>query len=247
MFGLFKKKSKKLENPIDLSTLKVDVHSHLIPGVDDGSQSMEESIKLVRELQKLGYNKLYTTPHIQQDKFRNTPEILTAGLHDLRKELQAQDIAMRVEVGAEYLLDDGFRDKMEAGNLLTIGDNFVLVELSYFTEPFGLKQIFFELQTNGYKVILAHPERYTYWHNNFSVYEELYNRNIFLQLNINSLTGWYSDQSMKVAQQLIDKKLIRFLGSDLHNEVYLKQLQLSLYEPYLDKVLSSGKIMNHKL
>jgi tyrosine-protein phosphatase YwqE len=247
MFGIFKKKSKKLSQAIDLSALKTDMHSHLIAGVDDGSKSLEESVALVKGLAELGYNKLYTTPHIQQDKFRNTPEIITGGLSDLKAELNKEDVHIRMEAAAEYLIDDGFREKMESGKLMTIGDNYVLVELSYFTEPFGLKNTFFELQTNGYKVILAHPERYTYWHNSFEVYEELYNRNIYLQLNINSLTGWYSEQSMKVAQKLIDHKLIRFLGSDLHNEVYLKQLQMSLYEPYLDKVLSSGKIMNHKL
>lgn len=247
MFNLFKRKAKKLDRAIDLSVLKTDMHSHLIAGIDDGSKTIEESVELVKGMQALGYDKLYITPHIQQTKFRNTEAIIKGGLHDLKAELKEQGVNIRLEVAAEYLIDDGFREKFESGSLMTMGDNFVLVELSYFTEPFGLKNIFFDLQTSGYKVILAHPERYTYWHDSFEVYEELYNRNIYLQLNINSLTGWYSIPSMKVAQQLIDKKLIRFLGSDLHNEVYYKQLKNSLYEPYLEKALNTCKLMNHKL
>jgi len=238
---------KKNENPFDFSNIVVDMHSHLVPGIDDGSQSMEESIDLIRSLKNLGYKKLITTPHIMADRYKNTPEIIQAGLKKLRQALENQRIEIEIDAAAEYLIDDLFLTKIKKGNLLTMGDNFILVELSYFTEPPNLNNVFFELQTNGYNIILAHPERYTYWHQNPEKYQDLYDRGIFLQLNINSLTGWYSKESMHIAHKLIDNKLIKFLGSDTHNAVYMNELQKSAYEPYLNKVFETNNIMNSKL
>lgn len=240
-------KSAEPISPIDMSEIGVDMHSHLIPGIDDGSKSMEESIELIRELKEMGYRKLITTPHIQHDRFKNTPEIINKGLEILKKELIKNNINIEVEAAAEYLIDDGFAEKIRSGKLLTFGNNFILVELSYYSEPFNLKNIFFDLQTSGYKVILAHPERYVYWHNNIDVYEELFDRGLYLQLNINSLTGWYSMESKNVAEKLIDKKLIRFLGSDTHNHTYLNELKRSTTKTYLRKAIETNNIINNKL
>jgi tyrosine-protein phosphatase YwqE len=241
------KKKQILEKDIDLGILNADMHSHLIPGIDDGSKSIEESITLIRELKSLGYKKIITSPHIQNEKFKNTADIINSGLENLRAELEKSNIQIEIEAAAEYLIDDGFIEKYKQGKLMTFGDNYILVELSYYSEPMNLKQLFFDLQLDGYKIILAHPERYTYWHNNLNTYQELFDRSIYLQLNINSLTGWYSKESQKIAKELIDRKLIKFLGTDLHNEVYLNQLKLSLREPYLKKILDSGLILNSEL
>ena len=238
---------KKNENPFDFSKIVVDMHSHLVPGIDDGSQSLEESIDLIRSLKNLGYKKIITTPHIMADRYKNTPEIIKTGLKKIRQVLENQRIEIEIDAAAEYLIDDLFVTKIKEGELLTMGDNFILVELSYFIEPPNLNNVFFELQTNGYNVILAHPERYTYWHENFEKYQDLYDRGIYLQLNINSLTGWYSKESMHIAQKLIDNKLIKFLGSDTHNAVYMNELQKSAYEPYLNKAFETNKIINSKL
>jgi tyrosine-protein phosphatase YwqE len=244
---IFNKKAKVLKEPVNLGALHTDLHSHLIPGIDDGSKTMEESITLIRELWDLGYRKLITTPHIMTDYYKNTPEIILSGLDNLRAELKKQGLEMEVEAAAEYMLDDGFMDKLEAGNLLTFGNKFVLVELSYVAEPPNLSTIFFELQTNGYQVVLAHPERYNYWHRNFDKYQDLFDRNIYLQMNINSLTGWYSAESKAIAERLLENNLISFLGSDLHNQNYLSELKKSRYMPALEAVISSNKIMNTKL
>jgi len=241
------KKKKILASDIDLGVLKTDMHSHLIPGIDDGSKSVEESILLIRELKALGYQKIISTPHIQNDKFKNNAAIINNGLENLKIELDKSGIQIEIETAAEYLIDDGFIEKYKQGKLMTFGDNYILVELSYYSEPMNLKQLFFDLQLDGYKIILAHPERYTYWHNNLNTYQELFDRSIYLQLNINSLTGWYSKESQKIAKELIDRKLIKLLGTDLHNEVYLNQLKLSLREPYLKKVIDSGLILNSEL
>jgi len=244
---LFKKKTKLLSEAVDLSSLYTDLHSHLIPGIDDGSKSMEDSITLIRELWDLGYRKLITTPHIMADYYKNTPDIILSGLEDLRAELKKQGIAMEVEAAAEYMLDDGFMTKLEEGNLLTFGNKFILVELPYVEEPPNLGTIFFELQTNGYQVVLAHPERYNYWHQDFSKYQDLFDRNIFLQININSLTGWYSPESKAVVEKLIENGLVSFLGSDLHNQNYLQELKKSRFMPALAEVIGNPKILNSKL
>lgn len=238
---------KEIIEPVDMSILGADMHSHLIPGIDDGCQKIEESIDIIRNLKALGYKKLITTPHIQNDRFKNNRQIIMAGLDNLKIELIKNSIDIEMEAAAEYLIDDGFTDKYKNEKLLTFGDRFLLVELSYFSEPFNLKNIFFDLQTSGYKVVLAHPERYVYWHNRIEIYQELFDRNIYLQLNINSLTGWYSKESKIVAEKLIDKKLIRFLGSDTHNHVYLSELQKSTSQPYLRKALETNQILNSKI
>ncbi len=244
---IFSRKSKLLSEPVDLGILHTDLHSHLIPGIDDGSKTMKDSITLIRELWDLGYRKLITTPHIMNDYYKNTPEIILSGLDNLRAELTKQGIKMEIEAAAEYMLDDGFMDKLEAGDLLTFGNKFVLVEMSYIEEPPNLNSVFFELQTNGYQVILAHPERYNYWHHDFSKYQDLFDRNIYLQMNINSLTGWYSPESKNIAERLIENKLISFLGSDLHNQNYLRELKKSRYMPALAEIIGSEKILNSKL
>jgi len=213
---------KKNENPFDFSQIGVDMHSHLVPGIDDGSKSMEESVELIRALKELGYKKLITTPHIMADRYKNTPEIILSGIEKLKKTLKNHKIDMEIEAAAEYLIDDLFPEKMKEGNLLTMGDNYILVELSYFTEPPNLNNVFFELQTNGYNIILAHPERYIYWHDKPKKYQDLYDRGIFLQLNINSLTGWYSKESMRIAQKLIDNKLLKNI--ERLSKYFLKRL-----------------------
>lgn len=248
--NLFKKlfgKEKLLEKPIDLGLLHTDMHSHLIPAIDDGSKSMDESIQLVRSMAEMGYKKLIITPHIMADRYKNNPEIILSGLEKLKAKIQNNNINIELEAAAEYLLDDGLETKVEQNNLLTFGDNNILIELSYFSEPPNLKSILFDLQIKGYNVILAHPERYVYWHDKFEKYEDLYHQGIFLQLNINSLTGWYSEESKRIAQKLIDQKLIKYLGSDTHNDTYINELSKSRYMPYLAKALDTNPIRNHKL
>lgn len=246
--NIFRKKSASfLDNPLNLGLLHTDLHSHLIPGIDDGSKTMDESVMLVRELQSLGYKKLITTPHIMTDYYKNTPEIILSGLDQLRERLAVEKIDMEIEAAAEYMLDDGFEKKLYEGQLLTFGDNYVLVEMSYMVEPINLSSLLFELQTEGYKVVLAHPERYTYWHNNFKKHNEMNDRGIYYQMNINSLTGWYSEGSKKMAEKLIAEDMIKFLGSDMHNENYLNELKKSRHIPQLEKMLNNPKVLNSTL
>ena len=239
--------NRQLNEPFDISVLKTDMHSHLIPAIDDGSGSMEESIDLVRRLSDLGYKKLITTPHIMQDMFKNTPEIILSGLKKLQTAVKNAGIPIEIDAAAEYLIDDGFEDKIENGKLLSFGNNYVLVELSFFAEHPNLSSIIFDLQISGYKVVIAHVERYTYWYENMKKYEELKDRNVFFQLNTISLGGYYSEQTKEIAEKLIDNKMIDFLGTDLHNINYYEGLKIALMEKYIKKAVETNNILNSTL
>ncbi|MCF8297413.1 MAG: hypothetical protein K9J13_07730 [Saprospiraceae bacterium] len=239
--------NKQLSEPYDISVLKADMHSHLIPGIDDGCQSMEESLGLIRKMSDLGFKKIITTPHIMQDMFKNTPEIINSGLDKLRIAVKNAGIPVELEAAAEYLIDDGFEEKLEKGNLLTFGKNYVLVELSFFAEHPNLSAIIFELQIAGYKVVLAHAERYTYYHENFKKYQEFRDRNVYLQLNTISLGGYYSEETKNVAEKLIDNKMIDFLGTDMHNYNYLTGLRLALIQKYIKKAVETNNLLNSTL
>ena len=231
----------------DFSAVGTDMHSHLIPGIDDGAKTMDDSLALIRRMHELGYKKLITTPHIQHDFYKNTPEIILGGLEKVRAALKAENIPVEIEAAAEYLLDDGFEELAEKGKLLSFSNKYILVELSYFNPNPNLNSIVFNLQIDGYKVILAHPERYSYWFDKFRKYEELKERGVFFQVNIVSLAGFYQAACKKTAEMLIERGMIDLVGSDMHNMKYMESLEKSLMEKPLARLAASGKLLNSSL
>ena len=228
----------------DLSVLKVDMHSHLIPGIDDGAKTIEDSIALIRALKALGYKKLVTTPHIMSDFYKNTPEIIEGGLIEVQEALKREHIDIELEAAAEYYLDFDFEVKLKEGDLLKFGDNYVLFELSMINAPEYLERLVFEMKTNSCNPVLAHVERYPYWHNNLIQYEKLKDMGVLLQLNITSLGGQYGPQCKKAAKFLIDNNMIDFLGTDCHNLNYVEMLKRTLQDPHLHKLLGTGRLLN---
>jgi protein-tyrosine phosphatase len=231
----------------DFSQVRTDMHSHLIPGIDDGARTMEDSIAMIRRMHELGFKKLITTPHIQGEFYKNTPEIILDGLAKLKDAVAGRNIAVELEAAAEYLLDDAFEEKMNAGPLLTFSNKFILVEMSYYSPNPNLKNLIFNLQVDGYKVILAHPERYTYWFNDFAKYDDLKDRGVYFQLNTVSLAGHYPEPVKKFAEKLIEKGMIDFVGSDMHNMNYMKSMENSLKEKALARLIGYGKLLNKSL
>lgn len=233
IFG--KKEEEQFED--DLSSLQTDMHSHLIPGIDDGAATIEDSIELIRFLHSIGYTKLITTPHIMSDYFRNTPEIIMEGLANVRQALKENDIPVQIDAAAEYYIDDGFVVKLEEEKLLTFGDNYLLVEVSYINPPDNVREILFRAQVLGYRPVLAHPERYPFWYRNLEEYQRFYDMGIILQLNLNSLTGYYGIDAKKIAEKLIDLEIIQMLGTDMHNTKHAAALLKIKSEKYLRKIL----------
>ncbi|HET9502369.1 MAG TPA: CpsB/CapC family capsule biosynthesis tyrosine phosphatase [Hymenobacter sp.] len=202
--------------------LHTDMHSHLLPGLDDGAETVAHSLELLRELRELGFRKLVMTPHVMGDFYKNTPEGIRAALDELRTAAAAAGLDdVQLECAAEYYLDEWLGQKLEAGTeLLTFGGErrYLLFETSYMNEPFNLQATIFGLKAAGYQPVLAHPERYTYFYGRLAEVRKLREEyGVLLQLNLNSLAGYYSPAARRVAEQLIDERLIDFVGTDTHH------------------------------
>lgn len=223
------------------------MHSHLIPGIDDGSQSLEQSIEIIRAFKSLGYQKVITTPHIMCDYYKNTPEIILSGLEKLRAELTRLNISIEIEAAAEYNLDDGLEKIIDDKQLLTFGNNHVLFELPFMQEPQNFQEIVFKFQTQGYKPILAHPERYSYWYKNFEKYEELKAKGILLQLNLLSLTGHYSPETKKIAERMVDAGLVDLVGTDCHKIEHLAILEKHANSKYFNLLANNNELVNRDI
>src|SRR5438034_3397995 len=182
MFKLFSR-PKSSKEKVDFSFLKADMHSHLIPGIDDGSPDIQTSLQLIRGMMGLGYKKLITTPHVMWDMYRNSRQIILEGLEKLRTAVKAEALDVEINAAAEYFLDDHVEELIKNNELLlTISGNMVVVEFSIAHPPMNLKDILFELQMHSYQPVIAHPERYTYLSNNKEFYDELKNIGCFFQL-----------------------------------------------------------------
>lgn len=204
-----------------------DIHNHILPGIDDGAANIEESINLLLKFQELGITKFVATPHIMNDYYPNTPQIINAALEMVQQAISKEELLKKttVEAAAEYMMDQNFLELVENENLLVLKDKLVLVEMSYFQAPINLKEILFKLQTHGYKPVLAHPERYAYYHSkDLRKYEELKNLGCYFQLNSLSLTPHYGTNMQKTALLLLEKGMIDFIGSDVHREQHLQKL-----------------------
>lgn len=229
----------------DLPPIQVDMHSHLLPGIDDGVSTLEEALQIVRNLQALGYRRIITTPHVMSDAYRNTPEIINKKLDELKKYLLENDITIPVSAAAEYYLDESLFRMIETNQpLLTFGEKYLLFETNFITEPFNLKEFIFLATTKGYKLILAHPERYLYLQNNLEKVQDLLDRGVLLQMNISSLTGYYSKPVQRMAYKLIDRKMIHWMGSDCHHLQHTELLRQAASSKYFRKALTLPLLNN---
>jgi tyrosine-protein phosphatase YwqE len=248
MIELFKKIFGKPDlTPADLGQLVVDVHSHLLPGLDDGAETLEDSISLIQDLNALGYNRFITTPHIMGDFYKNSRETILPKLDLVREELVKREIKVQLDAAAEYYLDFEFNEKLQSGNILSFGKNYLLFELSFINPPDNLENVVFEMQTKGYVPVLAHPERYLYWIDKMDKLEALRERGVLFQINLLSIVGHYGPPCKKFAEKLIDKNWFEFLGSDLHNKKHIQSLHKGIADPYLKKALQAGLSKNNQL
>lgn len=212
LFSIFSKKQ-----PVPLP-YRTDIHSHLVPGVDDGSPDVDHSLELVERMNSWGIERIITTPHITEESFENTPETLDPAFASLKAALAERGNTTEITRSSENRLDEYFFEQFAAGNITPMPNNHLLVECSFIQELWQLDQVLFDLRVKGYNLILAHPERYFYFHvDNFKRYTELHNAGIKFQVNVLSLAGAYSSKEKKVAEKMIDLGFVDFLGTDLHN------------------------------
>ena len=243
MIGSIFSKKKSFEGLLSTT----DLHSHLLPGIDDGVQSIEESLEVIKGFVNLGFKKLVTTPHVMHDFYRNDATIILSKLEEVRTAVSKESLVIEIEAAAEYYLDEYFLSQIKSkSNLLTFGDNYVLFELSFMTKPLTIKEAVFSMQTNGYKPVLAHAERYLYYHDSIKDLQELANNGVLLQLNLLSLSGYYSKAVKKMANKLIDLGIISFIGSDCHNPKQLISVAEVLNSAVMNP-LKDQKLLNNYL
>jgi len=241
MFFFSRSKNSKYS---DFSAVGIDMHSHLIPGVDDGSKNVENSIELINGLKDLGFYHLITTPHTLEDIHPNTKETLQLG-HSLLKDHLPSGI--KVDLSSEYYLDNQFHEQLSNDGLMPLPDNRLLVEFSQISRPRNLEEAIFAIGIKGYQVILAHPERYLFFHKHFDYLSRLKDLGVEFQLNALSLTKHYGMHIKSVAEKLIDKDMIDYLGTDTHHMQHIATLKQVPGTKYFARLLDSGLLKNESL
>jgi protein-tyrosine phosphatase len=203
----------------------VDIHNHILPGIDDGAKNIKESLMLLKNLEELGVKQFIPTPHIMQDFYPNTEETIGDAYELLLGSLNKRLLnKITINPAAEYMLDTKFESLLKQGQLFTLKGNYVLVEMSYFQPPINLEDLIFKIKTKGYIPVLAHPERYAFYHNNLDYYTRLKQLGCLFQLNLLSLSDHYGKSVEKTGQYLIDNKLIDFVGTDTHNSLHIEKI-----------------------
>ncbi len=242
MFNFF----NKSKEPIKL-WFTTDIHCHIVPGVDDGSPDVDTSVKLAQGLEELGIRRIIVTPHVTQATFENTAETLAEPLAALRKGLRDNNVSIDIRQTAEYRLDEFFEQQFAAGHLMPYPDNYLLIENSFIQEPWNIDQLIFDLQVKGYKLILAHPERYLYYHTRPERYNEIKQLGVNFQVNLLSLAGYYGKGEKKMAESLVDAGMVDFIGTDTHGmrHIHCFRDYLSSRDASRHARALEGKIKNH--
>lgn len=224
MFNFLNKKKKNQTNLRIGDILRTDMHSHLIPGIDDGAPDIDTSLNLIKGLIDLGYTKLITTPHIMSDYYLNTPYIINDGLKELREAVKKEGLNVEINAAAEYYVDEYFEERLEKEALLTLQGKMVLIEQSFTEEYPRLRDVTFKMQLKGYKPVLAHAERYPFYANDKPKYEILKAAGCILQVNLLSLQGYYGKVERNAANFLLKNGLAELLGTDCHHDRHIKRL-----------------------
>jgi len=229
------------------SLVDIDIHSHLIPSIDDGAKDMERAIELILALKEMGYKKLITTPHVS-DMFLNSSKDILDAYTGLKKELVKREIDIEIEVAAEYYIDENFVELLKKKDLLSFGKNkYILFELSYFTPTEDLESLIYDIKLSGYTPVLAHPERYVYFHNHIDRYRNIKEMGVLFQINLTSIANYYSDDITKIVKMLIHNGMVDFIGTDIHHRQHIKFLKKAMSKQIYKKIFKYNKILNNSL
>jgi protein-tyrosine phosphatase len=220
----FLKKNKNY----NLEWLGVDMHSHLLPGIDDGAKNIENSVSYIKALHELGLHTFICTPHIFKELYPNNKGTILPVLEKLREEPELKKLPIRIDAAAEYMIDADFDEPFKKSDLLCLPGNQLLIEMSYIAENPQIEKYIFDLNIKGYKPILAHPERYVFYHNDIAKIRRLQEMGCLLQMNILSPSGYYGKEVKQVAMKLVKEGLIDLIGTDLHHERHLEALKIFL-------------------
>ncbi len=231
MYAFFKKPTPKIRQ----FPFKADIHAHLIPGIDDGPADIAESIKMIRKMSELGYQKLTATPHVFAEFYPNTKAKILDSFNLLKKEVAAASIPVELSVAAEYFLDNTFEVLLDSEKLLTIHEHQLLIEISTFGKPLNLYDLIAQIQQKGYQPVLAHPERYL--HLSDKDYQKLLEAGCLFQLNMLSANGYYGRPVQKRAFHLIKNDWTHFIGTDVHSLNQVELIESLVGTAFFDQLL----------
>jgi len=217
MFSFFKKRNLIT----DISWLGVDIHSHILPGIDDGAKEVGQSLSYITQMQQLGFEKLFFTPHIYTELYPNTPETILPALKSVQDGLVAANNSIDVGAAAEHMVDYSFEVKE---GLMCLPNKHILIEMSYLSETPNIEKVIFDLQIAGYNIVLAHPERYNFYHKTTDRYHRLREMGCLFQLNLLSIVGYYGKEVKLAAEYLLKNNLYDLAASDLHHDKHMSLL-----------------------
>jgi tyrosine-protein phosphatase YwqE len=243
-----------MSNPFNQSTLKdsiphgfVDIHNHVLPNIDDGPASLDESLALIKQLHSLGIKKIVCTPHIMEGIWENSHEVIRVRVQQLKDQLQRNNFSdINLHGAAEYMVDDLFRNHLKQRDLLTFGGNKVLIEVHFANPPMDFYELMFDMQLSGYKPVIAHPERYDFIGSNFNELNKLKAAGCQLQLNLLAVGGYYGKLVQQLAKKILKKGLYDFVGTDSHHAIHVEQL-LKMKGHKLMNLLQPVLLKNSKL
>lgn len=244
MFSFFSNKQKASTD--SLKCIGIDMHNHLLPGIDDGSPDVDTSLRLMQGMMDVGYDCFYCTPHVLGEVHPNTPATIGLAFQKLQEAVVEKGYQVSMGYSAEYMTDYEVENIINSGNLVTLPGRHVLIEMSYAVESPNIKDVIFLLQTKGYSPILAHPERYPYYFSRFNAYESFLDAGADLQINILSLSGYYGNDTKKIAEKLLDADFITWVGTDLHHDRHLAALKQLASSPKIVSKLEKIKNLKNR-
>lgn len=250
MFSFFNKNiNKGKANGVSdgLRFLAVDMHNHILPGIDDGSKNTDESLILLRGLEKMGIEQFICTPHVMEGIYPNNCDTIYAARDLLNDHLKQNQFLLSVKASAEYMIDEGFMEILNQGQICVLPGGYVLIEMSYLSESTELFQIIFEIQKRGYKPILAHPERYRFYHKRKEIFKKIKDAGCLLQLNLLSISSYYGKDVKSVARKLMKEGMYDFVGTDIHHLKNLRALEKVVESYSVEEMLKSCPLKNLSL
>ena len=225
-----------------------EVHCHILPGIDDGSPDVETSVALVSQLKNWGIRRIITTSHVTESTFENTPETIEIAYNQLRKALDERGIEIEIHTSAEYRMDENFLNQLKGGRLLPFPGNYLLIENSFFQPFWEIRELIFDLQLKGYNPVLAHPERYMYYHSTPQIYKELHDQGCLFQVNLLSLSGYYYPEVKEMAWKLLEQGMVDMIGSDMHHMQHAAHITKFLgSKEYVKLQQKAANIINNRI
>lgn len=204
----------------------VDIHNHILPGIDDGAKTVVESVDLIKAFSELGVTRFIATPHIMHNYYPNDQNTITGSLNLLKNALLAENQKdVSIKASAEHMIDDNFEILLENEGVMPMKSNYLLVEMSYLQPPINFEEAIIKTAAKRFYPVLAHPERYGFLHHRMKKYREYKEHGILFQLNLLSLGEYYGKEVPKVTFELLEEGLIDFVGSDVHNMAQLNALK----------------------